>query len=647
MKLRVSKYDIPNMKLQDCKMRTVKSLYMVLMMFTLLLWLPAMAGAAGKADAGGYPLMYLRGTFNNWAQGGDTQSFTRSGKTYTVTVDELDGEWKVSNSDWSLNYGGESQGVIFIGDGTVKGVQDGDNYVARKLKNVTITFDLDSTGTTTIVVKATREATVAEGVSGTLPVLYITTMNENGTLNDEINSYTLAHKNYIAGSYWLDLNGCQWMQELGAKSIGSASEPLPLQIKARGNYTRTGFPKKPFKLKLEKKQSLLGLSKSKHFALMAGADDNYGYLCNYLGFDLGHRIGLPWTPSQMPVEVVINGDYRGLYLLTESIRLEKDRVNITEMADNETDALKATGGYIVELDNYDEANQLRLDEKTCIPGQYCDKLRITFDTPEELSSVQQDFLKQQFTLMNDYVGACSDSLWQYIDQDDLARFYLVHELMCDHEAFHGSTYMFRDAGEGQKWHFSPLWDLGSSFLGSTSNYFFINSPYGNTWIRSMLKNAALQAKVKATWLWFMHSCYPGVADDVQAFTSRIAQAAIADHKRWGSIDVPSGQSAVVDNSDIAAKRATVLTKLSEKIAWLSKQYGDYTTSGTSTEPARDTTPAAPLPGRYSGVIDVAAPTCNAPATYYNLEGVQVTTLTPGHIYIVKRGTHASKVVIMQ
>lgn len=616
-------------------------------MTALALWLPAVAGAAGKADAGGYPLMYLRGTFNNWAQGGDTQPFARSGKTYTITVGELDGEWKVSNSDWSLNYGGESPGTTLVGDATVRGVQDGANYVARKLKNVTITFDLDSTGTTTIVVKATREATAVEGLSGTLPVLYITTMNADGTLNDEINSYTLDHKNYIAGTYWLDLNGCQWMQELGAKSIGSASEQLPLQIKARGNYTRTGFPKKPFKLKLDKKQPLLGLSKSKHFALLAGADDRFGYLCNYLGFDLGRRIGLPWTPSQMPVEVVINGDYRGLYFLTESIRLEKDRVNITEMADNETDPLKATGGYIVELDNYDESNQLRMDEKTCIPGQYCDRLRITFDTPEELSSVQQDFLKQQFTLMNDYVGACSDSLWQYVDQDDLARFYLVHELMCDYEAFHGSTYMYRDAGEGQKWHFSPLWDLGSAFLGSTTNFFFIGSPYGNTWIRSMLQNAALQAKVKATWLWFMHSCYPGVEADIQSFTSRIAQAAVADHKRWGNIDVPQGQSAVADNSDLAAKRATVLSKLSEKAAWLSKQYGDYTISGTSTEPARDTTPAAPLPNGYSGVIDVVAPASQAPAIYYNLEGMQVAAPTPGHIYIVKRGPHASKVVMMQ
>lgn len=305
-------------------------------------------------------------------------------------------------------------------------------------------------------------SSIEDKISGTLPVLYINVYTDeaHSAFNNEVISKDLDHKNYFSfAEYWLDLNGCDWMAAEGAKSIGSQEEPLPLEIKARGNWTRRGFAKKPFKLKLGKKQSMLGLTKSKHFAILAHADDQRGYLKNYVGFNLGQRIGLPWTPSQQPVEVVINGDYRGLYFLTESIRIEEDRVNITELDDNVSDPSLISGGYLVELDNYDEDNQIRLDEKTCVEGYKLDKLRITFDTPEEYSELQKRFVTDQFTAMNDAVGENSDDLWSYLDLDDAARYYLVEEIVSHTESYHGSTYLFRDSGEGEKWHFSPLWDL--------------------------------------------------------------------------------------------------------------------------------------------------------------------------------------------
>ncbi len=272
----------------------------------------------------------------------------------------------------------------------------------------------------------TRMNTAAsQQISGTLPVLYINVYKADGTLDNEVTDRNLGHKNYFSGRYWLDLNGCQWLADLGAESIGSESEPLPLEIKARGNYTRQAFAKKPFKLKLGSKQKLLGLSQSKHFALLAHADDNFGYLRNFTGFNLGRRIGLPWTPDQQPVEVVINGDYRGLYFLTESIRIEKDRIDIAELDDNVSDPELVSGGYLVELDNYDEDNQIRMDEKSCVANQWLDRLRVTWDTPEKYSELQRRFVTDQFTAMNDFVGANSDQLWSYMDLDDAARYYVV------------------------------------------------------------------------------------------------------------------------------------------------------------------------------------------------------------------------------
>lgn len=589
--------------------------------------------AADSLDSEGYPIMYVRGTnTNSWAAL-DRYKFTRTGNTYSIHLDALSGNFKISGDTWEYNLGDPRANTEVTGSTELDGIQDGENYNAVNLTDVDITFSLTPGEWTNVETKIQiivggepipddgddddddDSTIVIDQTSGTLPVLHINVYqydsatesfvldsNGNKIYDNEVIDKDLAHKEYFNGEYWLDINDCQWLIELGGESVGSESEPLPLEIKARGNYTRTAFAKKPFKLKLGKKQNLLNMNingeKSKHWAILAHADDNKGYLRNFTGFALAERIGLPWTPRQQPVEVIINGDYRGLYFLTESIRAAEGRVPVEELDDLEEDRTLISGGYIVELDNYDEdeSAQIQMNEKGQ-SDQYKDKLRITFDTPEEYSDLQRRFITDQFTAMNDLIGENSDEMWSYLDIDDLARYYLVVEIISHVESFHGSTYMFRDRGEGQKWHFSPLWDCGNGFNGSTTEFLYDCDPYGNTWIPSLRMNDKFNAKVKETWQWFMgqNGGYAGLTDDIATYCAHIAEAAKADAARWKDAPTPSGGQSVYDNSDIDSRKASVLKHLSAKINWLAQQSDFGVINGNFSEPARDTTPAAPLP----------------------------------------------------
>lgn len=224
-----------------------------------------------------------------------------------------------------------------------------------------------------------RGADVADGSvmqpTGTLPIIYIN-CTETGANGQLITDYNLKDKDYRSGTYWIDAMGIE-----GFENIGSADAMLPLEIKARGNYTRSGFAKKPFKLKLGKKAAPLGLTNSKHFALLNHSDDDTGYLRNFVGFWLGRAMyeedSRMWCPREIPVEVVINGDYRGIYFLAESIRVDADRVNIPELEDNCTDQAIISGGYLVELDNYYDDATIKVygDENTG------DRVWVTPDTP--------------------------------------------------------------------------------------------------------------------------------------------------------------------------------------------------------------------------------------------------------------------------
>lgn len=626
----------------------------------------AVVMTATTAWAQNYPTVYLRGDFNNtgWQVNNDYK-FTRSGDTYTLKITSSNpiqsgSKFKIGDENWSqVDLGGQNEGIFINNTQTLRLTRAGQNLLTGiNITDATISFKYSPENMNSALVNfeiaGTQEGPVA-GLSGALPVLYINVYTDEShtAFNDEVISKDLSHKNYFEfADYWLDVNGCEWLEELGAKNVGSKEEPLPLQIKARGNWTRIGFSKKPFKLKLDKKQSLLGMSKSKHYAILAHADDQMGYLRNFTGFNLGKRIGLPWTPSHQPVEVVINGDYRGLYFLTESIRVDEDRVNIKELDDNVTDGHLISGGYIVELDNYDEdeSAQIQMDEASCASGwHYLDKLRITFDTPEVYSDLQRRFITDQFKAMNNYVGANNDNLWRYMDLDDAARFYIVQEIVSNVESYHGSTYLFRDFGEGQKWHFSPLWDFGQAFNGSTNDFFYNCDPYGNTWIPSMRENKKFNDKVKETWLWFMSNEYNGLEADITEYVNHLKAAAQADYERWVGQPIPGGGQPVADNRNLDAKKNDVMNHLNSKINWLKQQFGNYS-GATYSEPERDTTPAAELP-EYAqletgvqGIFDLSTENAED-VEFYNLQGFKVKYPVAGQIYIICRGNHAVKAIV--
>ena len=384
--------------------------------------------------------------------------------------------------------------------------------------------------------------------SGTLPVLYIQTEN-----NAKIESKDY----YLNATYYLDAMGLE-----GYESIGSAAAPLTMEIKGRGNYTWRDFNKKPYRIKLTEKQPLLGMNKSKHFALLAHADDaqsKKGFMRNQVGFELSRMIGMDWTPATAPVEVVLNGDYIGLYFLTETICVDKNRVNIVEQEDEETDAAKITGGWLVEIDNYDDDPHITIKEG----GKHT--MWFTYKTPEVLSKAQETFLGDEMTRIDDlvYGDKNSDELWQYLDIDALARFYIVQEIMDNYESFHGSCYLYREMGEGEKWHFGPVWDFGSSFNREKNLYMFEGDVWHNHWIPEICKFPAFMQHVKSVWKEF----YPQI-NQIYNFTANqltlLKSAAVADANRWSEY---SG------NKDLQKRINNVNAWLGNSVKWLNEQWG--------------------------------------------------------------------------
>lgn len=390
--------------------------------------------------------------------------------------------------------------------------------------------------------------TVTNGsVSGTLPVLYVNTAGGEAVTSKE---------KYLKATYWLDPMGCD-----GIKSIGSKAQPMTTQIKGRGNYSWWGFDKKPYRLKLDSKQPLMGLDKSKHFGLLAHADDNKAFLRNPVGFKASELIGLRWTPKQKPLELVLNGEYRGLYFLTELIRVDEKRVDIVEQPDNISQLDSITGGWLVEIDNYDTDPHI-----TVMEGDSNYPIIFTYKTPEELSAAQEQFLTQQMSAINNaiYTNDKSSTEWEkYVDIDELAKFYIVQEIVDNYESFHGSCYLYRDMGADRKWSFGPVWDFGSAFNYDKSQYIYEGREHHQVWIRELCRFPRFMNRVKELWADFYQNHLDELYAYVDSYSAQIAEAAKADRKRWPDYGAPDYASAV----------SLVKERLRSSAKWLVKQWG--------------------------------------------------------------------------
>lgn len=269
-----------------------------------------------------------------------------------------------------------------------------------------------------------------------------------------------------------------------------------VNIRGRGNTT-WGWDKKPYALKFEKKTSVLGMPKHKRWVLLANAMDRT-MIRNRVAFKVAQQTSLAWTPRNEFAEIFLNGKHLGCYLVAEHIKVDENRVNITELSpeDNEGEAL--TGGYLFELDfHFDNEWQWRTPRN--IP--------FAIKSPDE-----EDLTPEQFQWAQEYINSLEGLLYSedylspergyanYIDRQSFIDYWLVFEVCLNHEIGNpGSVYMYKD--RGGKLHAGPIWD----FDWGTFSYNVSTSAKGKIyltgvlWYGRLFRDAEFKVLAKERW----------------------------------------------------------------------------------------------------------------------------------------------------
>ncbi len=174
-------------------------------------------------------------------------------------------------------------------------------------------------------------------------------------------------------------------------------------IKIRGQSSQM-FPKKSYSIELRSETgsdtsaALLGMPAEEDWVLYAPYSDKT-MLRNALTFHLGNRMG-GWQPGNRFCEVYLNGDYIGIYVLTESIKRDSNRVDISKLKPDEVSGDDLTGGYIIKADKTfglgtDEYFQISPMVRYHNSENY--KFTYVYPKSEEIASEQRSYIKKYLT----------------------------------------------------------------------------------------------------------------------------------------------------------------------------------------------------------------------------------------------------------
>ena len=278
-------------------------------------------------------------------------------------------------------------------------------------------------------------------------------------------------------------------------------------IKVNGN-TSAYHDNKPYKIKLQTKEDLLFRGnkkyKDKEWRLLKDALT----LNTMIGLKLNELIGLTWTPAYCACNVFVNGDYRGCYLLIESVKRNSDcRLNV----DKDT-------GFIVERDAYWWNEETYFATNYFSPYNY---YRYTWKYPDE-----EDVIEEQLNAVRNFINQAEEAILQgnyeqYIDIQSFAAWILAHDMLGTWDSGGSNLYVMRyDNTSESLLQMANMWDFDTCFWMEKGEFSKIHSGSTDFYFSSLFNNAnkAFVRAYKQKWNEVKDNIPQQIIEYVQAFS---------------------------------------------------------------------------------------------------------------------------------
>jgi len=329
-------------------------------------------------------------------------------------------------------------------------------------------------------------------------------------------------------------------------------------IKGRGNSSWAGtWGKSPYNIKFDEKVKPFGLTKGKSWCLIANAQRG-SMTVNAIGMKAARMMGTAGANHVIPVDLYINGDYRGSYTFTEKVGLRNNSIDVDEMT-----------SYMLELDEYYDEDYRFFSRPYTLPVNVKapDLTEEPFweDADERFQTIQEQFNAFTSAVMN------KDGYEEMMDLDAFARFFMVNDLINNMELGHPkSTFLYREnyADPESKYTFGPVWDLDWAYGYENSSQYFVRDATtsifskmtgqsGNNFFMALFDNSEQVRKAYyRVWVEFMRRHYEEFLEYPEDYFNYANPSLLSNASVWG------------DGRDYARQLPQIQTWFDQRTQWI-------------------------------------------------------------------------------
>ncbi len=303
-------------------------------------------------------------------------------------------------------------------------------------------------------------------------------------------------------------------------------------IAGRGNTTWDESDKKPYTIDIGENTDLLGMGAARDWVLLANAFDPSN-MRNKLVFDMAKELELEYSPEARWVDLYLNGEYVGLYLLSEQNEVHKERV-----------ALEQPEGFLVSVERHgrmvtQNLPYIETDAKQTLRIRYPQEL-----TPETLIAIEQIWQSAENAILADNgIDGVTGKHWtDLIDLDSWVRKYLIEEVVGNFDANFISQFFYYDGSAGQeKIYAGPVWDydlsMGKVWQTEGLDFWVANRPsvsneFDTPWFYELYQKEEFQTRLKNVFSSKMIHLIDGIGSKLDEYTNQISQAVCLNNIRW-------------------------------------------------------------------------------------------------------------------
>ena len=368
-----------------------------------------------------------------------------------------------------------------------------------------------------------------------------------------------------------------WHQDGSRNYMSDVSNPAFLNYDGRIGIERRGSSsqmpqKKPYGLETlmdddvtNNNVSILGMPKENDWILNSLAFDQTG-MRDVISYEMSENLG-QYSPRRVYCEVIINDDYKGLYVFMEKIKTDDERVNIDK-----------DGGHIVQTDR-SEGGYYEWEMESNNGGWWADPAVFihVYPKPENITATQHNYIKSVFLGLADKAGnhntTIENGIPSIIDVSTFVDFMMLAEFSSNVDVYQLSTYFHKD--NGGKLRAGPIWDYNLAYghdeFGSRSRYdvwqFFNNDNTGPKFWKDLFDTDEFRCYLAKRWFEItaegMPLNYNVVCERMDEIDAWISEAIARDNQRWHQMQQHA--------SEVNAMKSWI----QQRINWLNNNIGSY------------------------------------------------------------------------